>query len=209
MHKLLDTSTCKPFNIIFKSCLTHDIFPSEQNKANVEPIHKKKKRRVENYRPVSLLSICGKVFERIIYNTMFPYFVNVFFRLHQICIRQKRENYIFLLNFIFFWNFSSIFLPKDKIIVFYTLKYFWSTAESKGRQIKRIMFCFICCFYLKILTSKRFNMQLQSLFVPNLLGALEEGGRRHSLFNSKKNWTNNIRSQQFIFVSFLHLQQYI
>ena len=36
-----------------------------------QPIKKNDKRSVNNYRPVSLLPICGKVFERIIYNNVF------------------------------------------------------------------------------------------------------------------------------------------
>ena len=42
MLKLCDRSICKPLSIIFKSCLTQGIFPSEWKKANVVPIHKKK-----------------------------------------------------------------------------------------------------------------------------------------------------------------------
>ena len=74
--KLCDKSICKPLNIIFKSCLTQGIFPSEWKKANFVPIHKKKndKQCVKNYRPVSLLPVCSKVLERIICNTMFKYF---------------------------------------------------------------------------------------------------------------------------------------
>ena len=41
MLKLCDKSICKPLNIIFKSCLTHSIFPTEWKKANAVPIHKK------------------------------------------------------------------------------------------------------------------------------------------------------------------------
>ena len=41
MLKLWDKSICKPLNIIFKSCMTQGIFPSEWKKANVVPIHKK------------------------------------------------------------------------------------------------------------------------------------------------------------------------
>ena len=45
-------------------------------KANIVSIRKKHdKQCVKNYRPVSLLPICSKVFERIIYNTMFTYFI--------------------------------------------------------------------------------------------------------------------------------------
>ena len=76
MLKLCDKSICKPLSIIFKSCLTQGIFPSEWKKANVVPIHKKNdKQCVKNYRTVSLLPICSKVLERIIHNTMFTCFV--------------------------------------------------------------------------------------------------------------------------------------
>ena len=73
---LCDKSICKPLSIIFKSCLTQGIFPSEWKKANVAPIHKKiGKQCVKNHRLVSLLPICIKVLERIIYTTMFTYFI--------------------------------------------------------------------------------------------------------------------------------------
>ena len=39
-------------------------------------IHKRcDKQNVKNYRPVSLLSIFGKIFERLIYNEMYPFFI--------------------------------------------------------------------------------------------------------------------------------------
>ena len=38
-------------------------------------IHKKSdKQNIKNYRPVSLLPICGKMFERLIFNETFNYF---------------------------------------------------------------------------------------------------------------------------------------
>ena len=41
------------------------------------PIHKKgDKQTLKNYRPVSLLPICGKIFERLIYNEMFGFFLD-------------------------------------------------------------------------------------------------------------------------------------
>ena len=46
-----------------------EYFPSEWNKVNVVPIHKKDDTQIlKNYRPVSLLSNCAKIFGRIIYN---------------------------------------------------------------------------------------------------------------------------------------------
>ena len=43
---------------------------------NVVPIHKRDERKnIKNYRPVSPLPIFGKMFERLIYNEMFSYFI--------------------------------------------------------------------------------------------------------------------------------------
>ena len=62
----------RPLNIIFKTCLNTGKFPSEWKKGNVVPIHKKDDtQNVKNYRPVSLLPICGMIFEHLIYNVMY------------------------------------------------------------------------------------------------------------------------------------------
>ena len=46
-----------------------------KKKGNITPIHKKgHKQNIKNYRPVSLLPICGKIFERLIFSEMFIYF---------------------------------------------------------------------------------------------------------------------------------------
>ena len=72
MLKLCGEAICRPLNITFKTCLNTGKFPSEWKKGNVVPIHKKDgKKNVKNYRPVSLLLICGKIFERLIYNVMY------------------------------------------------------------------------------------------------------------------------------------------
>ena len=70
MLKICDNSTYKPLQLIFRSCIENGKFPSEWKKANVVPVHKKGNKQIlENYRPVSLLPICGKIFERLIYNS--------------------------------------------------------------------------------------------------------------------------------------------
>ena len=54
----------------FKSCIIKGEFPSEWEKANIVPVHKKKQSS-RNYRTLSLLLIFGKIFERIIFNNIF------------------------------------------------------------------------------------------------------------------------------------------
>ena len=75
MLKLCDKSIVKPLSIIFNNCKLKITLPNLWKKANVVPIHKKgEKDLIKNYRPVSLLLIFGKFFERLIFNFLFKYF---------------------------------------------------------------------------------------------------------------------------------------
>ena len=75
MLKICDSSLIKPLLIIFNNSLNSGMFPSAWKKANIIPIHKKgDKMDVKNYRPISLLPICGKLFEKVIYNTLYKYY---------------------------------------------------------------------------------------------------------------------------------------
>ena len=74
MLKICGSSIYKPLEMIFKQCI--ETFPSDWRKANIVPIHKKgDKQTLENYRPVSLLPICGKILERLVFNKMFNFFI--------------------------------------------------------------------------------------------------------------------------------------
>ena len=76
MLKICEPSIRKPLEIILKSCLENGIFPLEWKKANIVPIQKENdKQSLANYRPISLLPICGKIFERLLYNEMFNFFI--------------------------------------------------------------------------------------------------------------------------------------
>ena len=66
--------TFKTLAIIFKTCLDSDIFPDISKKSNIIPVHKKgDKQIIDNYRPVFLLPICGKILEKLIFNSMFKF----------------------------------------------------------------------------------------------------------------------------------------
>ena len=76
MIKICDTSICSPLQLIFQSCLESGKFPNEWKKANVAPVHKKGGKEIlKNYRPISLLPIAGKTFERLFYDRMFEFFM--------------------------------------------------------------------------------------------------------------------------------------
>ena len=65
MLKKCGFSVTRPLGIIYKTCFDRGKFAHEWKKANVVPVHKK------NYRPISLLTICGKTIEPTLYNSLF------------------------------------------------------------------------------------------------------------------------------------------
>ena len=77
MLKMSGDAIIEPLFKIFKNCLKCGIFPDDWKKGNIVPIFKKgDKQNIRNYRPVSLLPNCSKIFERIIYDNMLKYFLN-------------------------------------------------------------------------------------------------------------------------------------
>ena len=77
MLKMSDDTIIKPLFKIFKNWLKREILPDDSKKGNIVLICKKgDKQNIKNYPPVSLLPICSKIFERIIYNNMLKYFLD-------------------------------------------------------------------------------------------------------------------------------------
>ena len=65
----------KPITELLNTSLLSKSFPDLWKQANVLPLHKKgPKNKLNNYRPVSLLSILGIFFKKIIYKYAYNYF---------------------------------------------------------------------------------------------------------------------------------------
>ena len=76
MIKICDSSIVTPLQIIFETCIKDGIFPGKWKMSNVCPIHKKdSKNKKENYRPISLLPILSKIFEKVLFDSLYDYFV--------------------------------------------------------------------------------------------------------------------------------------
>ena len=76
MLKIFGDTICNPLELIFKQALTSGLFPSEWKKSDIVPCYKKDdKQDLKNYRPVSLLPICRKIFERLTFNETFTFFL--------------------------------------------------------------------------------------------------------------------------------------
>ena len=75
MVKICDESLVKPLFDIFQFSLETGNFPSYWKRGNIVPVHKKgNKDLINNYRPVSLLPIFSKIYEKCIYDTLYNYF---------------------------------------------------------------------------------------------------------------------------------------
>ena len=69
MIKIYDKSLSKPLILLFQNSAKLSFFPDIWKRPNIIPVHKKNdKQLVKNYRPISLLPILGKIFEKIIFN---------------------------------------------------------------------------------------------------------------------------------------------
>ena len=58
-------------SLIFRDCIDTGVYPDTWKKSDIVPVHKKgDKQIVNNYRPVSLLPICSKILEKIIFDSI-------------------------------------------------------------------------------------------------------------------------------------------
>ena len=88
MIQLCGKSIVKTAKYLFESSLTAGAFPEDWKKANIIPVHKKESRNcLNNYRPISLLPKFCKIFERLIFNALFNYFVK-----HQLFTDEESKN---------------------------------------------------------------------------------------------------------------------
>ena len=101
MFKICNDATAAPLKILLVNSVNQAVFPSRWKKANVISVHKKNEKCiVNNYWPISLLSVASKIFEKAIYNNLLNYI--------------ERENLLninqsgFLYNS---WNISRVQLP--------------------------------------------------------------------------------------------------
>ena len=74
MLRIADVSLVIPLKLMFTNILRTSTYPSLWKLANVTPVHKEgDKQAVKNYRPISLLPLCGKIFEKIVFNDIYAY----------------------------------------------------------------------------------------------------------------------------------------
>ena len=74
MLKICPTEVAIPLKLIFEKCLADMSYPDAWKHANVQPVHKKDGRHLKtNYRPISLLPITSKIFEKILFDATYRF----------------------------------------------------------------------------------------------------------------------------------------
>ena len=74
MLLICDETVVLPLKIILRNILETSIYPDVWKLVNVTPIFKNgNKQLIRNYIPISLLPICGKIFEKIVFNCLYSY----------------------------------------------------------------------------------------------------------------------------------------
>ena len=77
MLKFCASQVAVPRQMIFSDYINTGMFPDTWKYANVQPIHKIENRQMKsNYRPISLLPVCGKILEKIIFDQFDAFFNN-------------------------------------------------------------------------------------------------------------------------------------
>ena len=117
-------------SIIFNSSLANGIFPDDWKSARVTPLFKHGERSdVDNYRPISVISIIGKVFERIIYNHLFAYLSdhNILSK-HQFGFHALHSTVTALLDATDSWAYN-IDMGNVNAVVFLDLKKAFDTVD--------------------------------------------------------------------------------
>ena len=85
--------TCKNLVYLINTSFKFGKFPSKLKRAKIVPLHKAgAKDDVNNYRPISLLIVWSKIFERIMYNRIYTYFETFdLFNPNQFGFRKKHS----------------------------------------------------------------------------------------------------------------------
>ena len=74
MLQLCISEVAIPLQLIFQRCILTGKFPDHWKYANVQPVHKKCNRQIiSNYRPISLLPVCSKILEKIVFDHVYSY----------------------------------------------------------------------------------------------------------------------------------------
>ena len=100
--KLIKDHLIRPLTITVSQSLTTGIFPQKSKIAKVSPLYKNSDATIiENYRPISLLTVISKIFEKVIFQQINKYFTeNKLFNISQYGFRKNHSTELAALELI-------------------------------------------------------------------------------------------------------------
>ena len=157
--KIISPCVASPLVYLCNKSLEQGIFPNELKLANVLPLYKADDPFVfNNYRPVSLLCVLSKVFEKVMYNRLIDYLETYKILVYyQFGFRKNHSSYMALMSLMdqlifslenkkhvigLFLDFSKAFDTVDHDIMLCKLSYYgirgnalkWFESYLRGRQ---------------------------------------------------------------------------
>ena len=122
---------------LFNMSLNTSSFPQQWKNANVNPLHKKNDKSViNNYRPISLLSCLGKIFERLVFKHVFNFFrENLLISIHQSGFTPGDSTVNQLVQ-IYHLLCEALDKKKDVRIVFFDISKAFDRVWHKGLLFK-------------------------------------------------------------------------
>ena len=100
--KILVNEVSPALVVSINQCLHNNVFPDQLKIAKIIPLYKKKGAisQFENWRPIALLPVMSKVYERVIFNQIYDYFIlNSLFSTSQYGFRSKSSTEDAILDF--------------------------------------------------------------------------------------------------------------
>ena len=116
--------------VIFNRSINSGIFPSDWKIAKVSPVYKSEERNnPNNYRPISVISVIAKTFEKIIFDQLYNYLtINKLLNESQSGFRPRHSTLTALLNVTNDW-YSNIDDGLLNLVIFLDLKKAFDTVD--------------------------------------------------------------------------------
>ena len=139
MTKICDNSLVRPLLLVFRKSFDSSYFPVLRKKSNIIPVDKKKKKMtkifLKNYRPISLLLVFIKVFEKMIFNKMYNFLQNEqllspnqsSWRSSDSCINQ-----LLSITLEIFQSFDATPSLEVRSVLFRYIKGFWQSLGQRA-----------------------------------------------------------------------------
>ena len=128
--KAVQTSISTPLAHLINNSLQTGSIPKQLKRAKVVPLYKSgENTEVSNYRPISLLSVFSKIYEKVSYHQLYNYAEKHIFTTHQFGFRKRHQTVHSIINFLN--NIHANAKAKYHVAIFMDLKKAFDTVNHE------------------------------------------------------------------------------